>query len=329
MRFKTIDWQEKHYKRIAFFAVLIITAAALVYYFCLSDKTDVFIPSTLYALFLYIIGAYKSNISARTDSLFLYRVDIYNNLKKAKEVLDQICKNENFEDTRFHISAFRVFTGREEDPNAPKIYYFEEKGLKFNHKELKIEDLYLELFEKFSSSISDLHNATLGYIRDNSIELSTPFCNTDYNMYYNPDFWCKKTLKNYSSDRKKVTDFIYSEIEARKLDFSELEAVNISINKLYTKYKLEVNKHILLIEQTYGSKLSSHLEYEQGVRADIDLFITEVKDMKREIVGYVQNNDEKLDDCSDKLYDVSRGVEKANETLQELLDIAGNTDDFT
>lgn len=328
MRFKTITWQERHFKKIAFFSVLITTALILVYYFCLNDKSDVFIPSTLYALFLYIIGAYKSNMSVKIDSLFLNRVDIYNNLKKVRDVLKPLVEKGTFEDTKLHISLFRVLSGRDTDPNTPKYRCFSEKGVKLNYKELKLEDSYLKLYEDFVAAIKKLHASTLDYIEANRVELKVKFCNFDLLIYYSPESWCKQTLKNFSSDNKKIIDFIYNEIENKNVSFQKLEKSHLAIINLYAKYKNEVDNHILLIERTYGNKLIDHLEYEKGVAADIDYFVSEIDNMKNEIIGYVENNDDKLDTCSYKMDCVLEDVNETNETMQELIDRIDSSDDI-
>ncbi|MBQ8392326.1 MAG: hypothetical protein IJX51_01005 [Clostridia bacterium] len=74
--------------------------------------------------------------------------------------------------------------------------------------------------------------------------------------------------------------------------------------------------------------LLDHLEYEKGVAADIDYFVSEIDNMKNEIIGYVENNDDKLDTCSYKMDCVLEDVNETKETMQELIDRIDSSDDI-
>ena len=145
MKFNATTWMDLHYKKVSWFAVIVVSVLVFVFYCKVPDKTDMFIPSTFYALFLFVIGVFNSNRTSRIDSLFIDRVDIYLNLKRAKELFNALSFSNDYEETKSNIFWFQAFSGRLSNPDAPKIAYVKEKGFSFNFDRLNIEKEYCEL----------------------------------------------------------------------------------------------------------------------------------------------------------------------------------------
>ena len=131
MKFNATTWLDRHYKKVSWLAVIVASLLVLGFYCKVPDKSDMFIPSTFYALFLFAIGVFNSNRSSRIDSLFVDRVDTYLNLKRAKELFHALSFSNDYEKTKSNIFWFQAFSGRLPRPDASKIRYIKEKGFFF------------------------------------------------------------------------------------------------------------------------------------------------------------------------------------------------------
>lgn len=312
MKFNATTWLDRHYKKVSWLAVIVASLLVFGFYCKVPDKSDMFIPSTFYALFLFAIGVFNSNRSSRIDSLFIDRVDTYLNLKRAKELFNALSFSNDYEETKSNIFWFQAFSGRLSQPDAPKIRYIKEKGFSFKFDKLNIEKEYCELFSKL---IQTLQEDISLFLKDNHIQLQKNNLTIDASIFLNYHTWCEATFIVTDDNRAIISKFFAEKMLELRADLSKLAKLKRKIDKIYRKYKENIDKNILSIQKMYGVKLTSYIAEDNGRHADMDFFIEQMETLKNEIVGYVENNDDKLDACSDKLDDVTRDLNKIFDVL--------------
>ena len=317
MKFNATTWMDRHYKKVSWFAVIVVSLLVLGFYCKVPDKSDMFIPSTFYALFLFAIGVFNSNRASRIDSLFIDRVDIYLNLKRAKELFNALSFSSDYEKTKSNIFWFQAFSGRLPQPDAPKIHYVKEKGFSFKSDKLNIEKEYCELYSKL---IKTLQKDISLFLKDNHIQLQKNNLTIDASIFLNSQTWYEATFIVTDDNRAIISKFIAEKILELRADLSKLAKLKRKIDKLYRGYKEDIDKNILSIQKMYGVKLTSYIAEDNGRRADMDFFIEQMETLKNEIVGYVEHNDDKLDACSDKLDDVTDDLNKIYNALMQQTD---------
>ena len=312
MKFNATTWMDRHYKKVSWLAVIVASLLVFGFYCKVPDKSDMFIPSTLYALFLFAIGVFNSNRASRIDSLFVDRVDTYLNLKRSKELFNALSFSNDYEKTKSNIFWFQSFSGRLPRPDASKIRYIKEKGFSFEFDKLNIEKEYCELYNKL---IQTLQNDISLFVKDNCIDLKKPNFVMEASIFSNSQTWYETAFIVTDDNRTIISNFISAKMFELKADLSKLAKLKRKIDKLYCGYKEGIDKNISYIQKMYGVKLISYIAEDNGRRADMDFFIEQMETLKNEIVGYVENNDDKLDACSDKLDDVSSDLNKIFDAL--------------
>lgn len=312
MKFNATTWMDRHYKKVSWLVVIFASLLVFGFYCKVPDKSDMFIPSTLYALFLFAIGVFNSNRASRIDSLFVDRVDTYLNLKRSKELFNTLSFSNDYEKTKSNIFWFQAFSGRLPRSDASKIRYIKEKGFSFEFDKLNIEKEYCELYNKL---IQTLQNDISLFVKDNCIDLKKPNFVMEASIFSNSQTWYETTFIVTDDNRTIISNFISEKMFELKADLSKLAKLKRKIDKLYCGYKEDIDKNISSIQKMYGVKLISYIAEDNGRHADMDFFIEQMETLKNEIVGYVENNDDKLDACSDKLDDVSSDLNKIFDVL--------------
>jgi len=167
MRFYIFTIWEIIYKKVITVLVAGITIWSVYWYLNLKDKSDTFVVSTVYALFLFIIGIYINTIDKKINDKFYDRKEYYLSLIKLNSVFKTF-DLENYSDDNIlqSIINFQGFTSRSSEL---KKYppYIPIKGFKFKDEELNVEN---EFIEKRRSLITTLHKNIMDYIDNNSIE---------------------------------------------------------------------------------------------------------------------------------------------------------------
>ncbi len=86
MRFYIFTIWEIIYKKVITVLVAGITIWSVYWYLNLKDKSDTFVVSTVYALFLFIIGIYINTMDKKVNDKFYDREEYYLSLIKLNSV---------------------------------------------------------------------------------------------------------------------------------------------------------------------------------------------------------------------------------------------------
>ena len=143
MDFKATGWLERNYKWLVTVIVIVISIGGVFCYFSLKDKSDTFVAASMYALFLFAAGIYTNYMSNKIDDKLQDRIEIYLNLQRVYSFFEaNIEKDLNYEATKRAIISFQVFTSRTENMKKEEIApYIKQHGIKFDAKELEIENM--------------------------------------------------------------------------------------------------------------------------------------------------------------------------------------------
>ncbi|MGK0467249.1 hypothetical protein [Clostridium sp.] len=278
MNFDIIDIWERLYKKVIILSVIVITILSVNWYLNLKDKSDTFIISTLYALFLFGIGIYMNYKGNKINKKFYDRKDYYLILSRLKSVFKTMnLENYSDEDVFRAIISFKTFTSRTNGMKDVQAYV-PEQGFKFKHKELNLEDDFIErrntLLEKLRINIID-------YIDKKSINKKYTYPQIN-NIYFEAREWCSEYCNLNRDELENMETYIYDLFSELQNEMDELECLMGKITKLYSSYREKVEWNMKTIECIYGKRL----EYEFYKE---DKYINEIRAL-RDIVENVNNN---------------------------------------
>lgn len=269
MKFNIFSIYEKIYKVLIYFIVGVVTVGDVFYYFSLNDKSDTFIVSILYAMFLFVVGLHLSYMDKKIGDKIYNRRNTYVNLLKVQQLLS-IADRSSSNPSRFYntILLFQLLSGRtEQDPSKEekinsvnpnlqfqdkKPLYIEENGFVFLDKINKVEreytDLKSRLNEKFNKAVSS-------YFEKNNIKLDIIHFYEDNFLYKNYDEWCDEHIQEDYETKEKVKEYIYKVIESLKNELNILETKENNVKKYYYKCLKKTNQNIKKLESNYGNIL--------------------------------------------------------------------------
>lgn len=320
MDFKATGWLERNYKWLVTVIVIVISIGGVFYYFSLKDKSDTFVAASMYALFLFAAGIYTNYMSNKIDDKLQDRIEIYLNLQRVYSFFEaNIEKDLNYEATKRAIISFQVFTSRTENMKKEEIApYIKQHGIKFDAKELEIENIFLELYSTLSKSIT---NIIEGYIRDNNISINCRFVNIHDIFNFNPDLWCKEYLSNYETDGIKMANHIYDKISDLKGEYSRLEKLNMKVSKLYSSYFYRAKQNIKQIEKMYGRKLQYIISQQRELQGNFDYLFQLLKRMEDRIALQIEEHDAKIENYVGCLEKINESIDSLNSDVDEIKDI--------
>lgn len=321
MDFKATGWFERNYKWIIAVVVISVSIGSVFYYFSLKDRSDTFIAASVYALFLFVAGIYMNYMSNKIEDKLQDRIEIYLNLQRVhgffKATLEE--KTLNYDTTEQAIISFQVFTSRTEVMEKEGIApYIKQRGIKFNAKELEIENIFREQYSKLSKSINEIIES---YIRDNSISITCRYVNI-YNIFnFNPDLWCKEYLCNYETDGKNMVDYIYDKINGLSDEYARLEILNLKVSKLYFGYFHRARQNIKQIEKMYGRKLQYIISQQREIQGYFDYLFQLLKEMENRIELQIDEHDSKIENYVECLERISESIDSLCSGVDEIKDI--------
>jgi|LGOV01.1.fsa_nt_gb hypothetical protein len=254
MNFNIIKNWEKLYKIFLFISVLIITILAWYWYLSQNDKTDTFIVSLLYALYLFGVGIYVNYMKNKIDEKYYERKDYYLILGSL-EAMFKTMKLVNYTDEEVFVAViwFQTFTSRT-DVTKDKQAFIPEKGYNFNLKELVVED---EFLEKRNIILENINTKIKDYIDQNSIIKKGYYPNI-CKLQFEVGGWCCEYFELDKEELERMESFIYDLFSQLQNKMDELEYLMKKIVKFYNSYEKKVKSNIKSIEGIYGSRL----EYE-------------------------------------------------------------------
>lgn len=254
MRFEIFGIHEKIYKWIALASVLGVSITSFLYYLQLKDKSDTFLIAISYALFLFIIGIYMTNMSEVTRNLFYRRKEQYIVLKKLNSVFSaksvHSCSDN---DVISFIISHKVFTGRYEKQKG-ETKYIAQNGFKYKKKYLVLEDRFCE---QHANILIDFNSRINEYIDLNKLNKKVKYIHLSQINIFIDDLqgWHTKYLELSPSQTNGFTEFSNQLIQDLEKSINELKRIKNKLIKMNIKYHQKINKEIKKIEKIYGNKL--------------------------------------------------------------------------
>jgi hypothetical protein len=326
MDFKVTGWIERNYKWLVGIIVIFITTYGLYYYFSIEDKSDTFIVSSFYALVLFVAGIYINYMSSKITDRLEERIEIYLNLKRVQSLFKTLKKEEieDYEAIKSNIIWFKGFTGRtEKDEGYGTTPYIKEHGIKFNSNELEIEDRYLELYSALEKSIVTIVE---NYIRNNNINISCRNVVINGIYSFNPESWCKEHLSNFSTDGKKMVNYVYDKLNNLRNEYLKLELLGTKISKLYFKYLIRAKNNINQIEKMYGRRLQYIISQKSEIQNNFDYLFKSLNEMKDSIELQIEEHDAKIEQYVECFDQVNDSIENLCVDVNEIKEIVSGLD---
>lgn len=292
MKFKIFGVWEQIYKKVILLFVILFTFFSIYWYHQQEVKPDTFVISTIYALILFFIGIYVNYMENKISEKFYIIKEYYVNLLKVKGLLKGITsKSYSDTETLSSIISFKIFGGREFDSR-----YIEEKGFKFNYKELEIEDIFIkkreDLLSKFETSIIE-------YAKENSLSQKYLSINID-SIFIDVETWCEEHYNLKDNEIEKMKNFIYGIYDEYETELSEIKLLIDEITKLYNSYKEKVNDNINLIKRVYGERLENEIYKEEKLELELALVKNTMKEIKDDILNTIEEIKDDIRVCIDQ-----------------------------
>lgn len=181
MKFNIFSVFEKWYKIVTIVLTIVVTVGTFFYYVELEDKSDSFVISIIYALFLFVVGLFVSHQSNAISNRIFERKDAYIMLLRLRDVFGamKISSIDSDEDVRNAIITIQLFSGRckvaesnDTDADKPKlgsgdklkgIDYIRQIGFVFTSKFQKLENNYIDAYDKMLRGTSSQSQQVAAY----------------------------------------------------------------------------------------------------------------------------------------------------------------------
>lgn len=347
MDFKATGWFERNYKWIVAVMVISISICSICYYFSLTDKSDTFIAASLYALFLFVAGIYMNYVSNKITDQLQDRIEIYLNLQRVHSFFEVFIENETteyYEGIKRKIMLFQDFTNRtkktendgtssyikelnsKEKENGGTPLYIKELGIKFNSKELEVEDSFLELYSSLTKSVATIIE---DYTNKKHISISCRNVVIDNLDSFRPELWCKKNLIDYKTDGRKMVNHIYVKLNDLNEEYSKLDLLGTKISQLYSNYSHMTKINIRQIENMYGRKLQHIIFQQREIRESFDYLFKALKDMENRIELQIEEHDTKIESYVECLEQISTSIESLCSDVDEIKDMVSGFNDYS
>lgn len=259
MKFNLIGFHERYYKIVSLVLVVGLTASSIMGYQRLEDKSDTFVIATMYALVLFAVGIYLTNMDKKISDKFYDRKDFYLNLKRLEEVFKSNSLEEYSDKSVFSsIMSFQAFTARASGLLGMKPYV-SEKGFIFQYDDLKIED---EFIKARSDLINKLQNEIQSYIYKNDIKIQFSYVGILDIYEFDVDKWCDENILGDEEQIEGVKTHIYNYLEILRPELDNVEILMKNINDLYSNYLSETIGNLKMIEKVYGKRLLYEIDKE-------------------------------------------------------------------
>ena len=321
MKFNVFKKTEIIYKPLTYIVVVGTTIWSIICYFDLADKDDSYIPATLYAAFLFIVGIFMSYMDKKIADKIYYRSSTYINLLRVRDILSP--ENLDFStshNARMTILAFKALTGRcdEEpikekrrsvletlpidsliDPKQPyqnpkkqRNNFIKEDGFKFTNKIYQIEKEYTDLEDKIKCEITENFNtflkSTLNIEKLYFFELD--LFSTNY------EEWCDENIDGTNEQIEAAKVFIYKKIDSLREEIDELEIKRIKVQNYYTRCYKKLVWNINKLESIYGQQLQYLINSDNNI-----LMALEEINLQLEKIQNIQEDDSKLLDIEESI----------------------------
>lgn len=322
MNFKATNWFERNYKWLSAVLIGLFTAYGICYYINLSDKSDTFIASLIYALLLFLAGIYLNYMSNTIESKIDDRIDIYRNLLLARSFLKNDDERNDLERVLNRIAWFQISTGRSKkhQENDPRPI-ISERGIRFDASDLVIEKEFETAYDDVRSRIiSFLHM----YLQENDIQIKTSDISISSLSSFKPDLWCKENLEDYSKHGRKMVAFIYKQMEAERFDIEALEFLGQKVMNLYDNFLYQTNKNINQIERMYGGKLQYKMLQQNELQENFRFVMERIYEVEDRLSGSIDEHDVKMESYVSEINDVLIATNDLRNQIADLQDSIEN-----
>ena len=323
MDFKATRWLERNYKWLATIVIVFFTTYAIYYYINLNDRSDTFVAALIYALLLFVAGIYLNYMNNSIDSKIDDRIEIYRNLLLARSFLKHEDERNDLEKVLNRISWFQISTGRNKkrEDNDPRPI-ISDRGIKFNAKELEIEERFITAYNEVHSRIIDFLQK---YIQENDLKIKTRNISINSLSSFKPDLWCRENLEDYSKHGRKMVSYIYKQMEAERFEIESLEVLGQKVMALYDQYLYQTNKNIQHIERIYGRKLHYKMLQQDELQENFKFIMERIYEVEDRLSGSISEHDDKIEGYVCEINDVLRSV---NGIGLQILDLQNSVDNY-
>lgn len=281
MKFKVFTVHELIYKKIAYALVIIISVGCIVLYFLKRDSEEIsFIISIFYALFLFIIGVYISNMSTKIQNKFYRRKEQYRSLKELAEIYNPTSWNKG--DLLGHVIFVRGMTGRIDDNMKPVIRI---NGFEYTEKYLKLEKTFLDLRRDLHALLNDEINK---YIASHKLikKVLNVFVHDMTEFFADVNGWVDKHLNLTAEEKTEFFNFVEHLRRVNRKQFKEWNRSTNKIKNMIRKTSEKCHKNMLRIEEIYGEMLFKTLREEDALYTNFNVLEKLIQELKIEILKY-------------------------------------------
>ena len=333
MKLKVFSFQERHYKKLVAFFVVLVTAVSVYFSINYTKNNEqsvgfvTFLVSIAYALFLFIVGLYISTIKGKLDNKFFVAKDHYVTISKLNGLFsspkNEIC---NYENTRLFIISHQAFTSRIDGMEEGKAYI---KPTCFSNRQiyLKCEFAFLQTYDDFFKKI---RNTVSDYTETHEITKKVPYPHisnidrfiSNYSAWFSEHFTASdEQVQNFCE----FTNELLQSNKGLRLRLWLQKSAIAKWNQIISK-KIKARKGDL--ESIYGQKLVDALDSEyqlKHIMNALESMLSAIKQQEEDISDISNSIGELHDSIDEKISQISEMLTVESEKLDSVLD---QLDDF-
>lgn len=317
MKFNIFGVFERIYKWIAYGSVLLISFVSVLYYLHLEEKSDTFIIGTLYALFLFIIGIYLTNMSNKIQNLYHRKKEQYLILKKLKDLfsLDNSSSSSSDEAIKFIISH-RVFTGRTDGQTIEKAYIAQD-GFSYKKDYLELEE---KIYKQYGEILQVLNTRIKEYIDYNNLNKKVTYIHlhTIDSFVENIETWQQEYLDLSSIQQSEFFEFSDKLLKELKKAIRELKKRINKIVKMHHKYYLIINREIERMEIIFGDTLINDINFLDNLSYNLNVLEQLIKDIDRKLL--LHSDIEEIEVAVSKLGSWLQDIDSKIDSIMEIVE---------
>lgn len=318
MKFKIFGVHEKTYKWIAYGSVFLFSIMSIVYYFQLEEKSDTFLIGTLYALFLFIIGVYISNMSNKIQNLFHRKKEQYLVLNKLKDLFSLDClSSTSFDGAIEFIVSHRVFTGRIDGQTIKENAYIPQNGFSYKKGYLELEE---KIYEQYGNILQILNSKIIEYIDHNMLNKKVKFIHLNEidPFVENIETWQQEYLDLSSIQKSEFFEFRDKLLQELKKPMKKLKKHINKIVKMHQRYYLLINREIERMEIIYGDALKNDIIFLDNLNYNLNVIEQLIKNIDRKLI--LHSDIEEIEMAVSKLGNWLQDIDLKIDTIIEIIE---------
>lgn len=289
MKFRIFTFQEYIYKWLSYSIVIIFTFGSIgLYIYVSSNKNEAsskallnsdeltLIISIGYALLLFIINIYMTNVSSKIQNLIFKRKEQYINLKE----LASFYKDRPDRNLSSFIDLSRILTGRAYKEIKPKI---KQDGFVFTNKFNKLENLYKEHEINLSKNLN--YKIKIFINTRNMKTKSYSFIYRLEEFLFDFDNWVQEKFES-PSDQRQFKYYADRLFEENKKEISQFKRSRKQLIKVHSNINKRANTHVQKLEEIYGERLIELVNSEYNLLANLQVLEQLIKELEVKVLSY-------------------------------------------